>query len=250
MIRRYKKFLFLMIIGMFLFGKNVYAEEDLSCNSTNLGKLRTMAANVKVSYIPNEIIVEGEGAGETGVSTERKKVLDIKIYNITSTLYIKVKSSGDKVSADEHIITLENVGPDGSATIRQPALSEPITYEFTIYSDSYGCSTKVLRTFRITLPKFNFYSELDICQDIPEYYLCQPYTTFTVDGETFYEKVDEYKAKLANQVGDSEGVSSENNGIVSEAVSKIFDYKYIIVGIIVAIGVVTTILILRKRRSV
>ena len=88
-----------------------------------------------------------------------------------------------------------------------------------------------LRTIKLTLPKFNFYSQLAACQDIPDYYLCQEYTTFEVDGATFYNKVDEYKAKLLTleEAGDME---LDNNGIVSTAISTVSRHKYAIVGVV------------------
>lgn len=248
--KKYRKIITFILFSMFIFIGNVFAEEDNTCNAVHLNELRTMAANVRVSYLPNEVQKTTAPSGEHGVTIERTKVLDVKIYNITSRLYIKVSSGGANISSDEHVITLANVGPDGSATIRQAAQIEPITYRFEIFSDDYGCSTKTLRTFKMTLPRFNYYSELDVCKDIPEFYLCQPFTTFKVEGSTFYDKVDEYKAKLAVQSENNEGVASNGNGVVSETITAVSKNKYIVVGIIVAIGAVITILILRKKRSV
>ena len=247
--KKCRNLILFIIVCIFLFIGVSFAAEDKTCTAVNLNELRTMAANVRVSYIPNEIETEGDISGEFADSRRVKKVLDIKIYNITSKLYIKVVSEGEDVTRDEHIITLADVGPDKSATIRQTAQRVPVTYTFTIYSDAYGCSTKTLRTFKMTLPRFNFYSELDVCQDIPEYYLCQPYTTFLVDGETFYDKVEEYKSKLEHTNENSEGIISEGTGVVSETITAFSKNKYIIVGIIVAVGVIATILLLRKRRN-
>lgn len=244
------RFLLIIIASSFLFLGNVFAEEDNTCNAVNFNKLRTQASNIRVSYIPDEIVKLTDPDAETGATTVTRNILDIKIYNITSNMYVKVVSSGANISKDEHIITLDDVAPDGSATIRQPAQKEPITYEFTVYSDSYGCSTRVLRTFKMTLPRYNSYSELEACEEIPEFYLCQKYTTFAVDGETFYNRVDDYKSKLTNQVEDSDGIDSEDNNLLSGTISAVSKNKYIIVGIIVAIGVILTILILRKKRSV
>lgn len=247
-----KKYNFLLIIiaSSFLFLGNVFAEEDNTCSAVNFNKLRTQASNVRVSYIPEEIVKLTDPTTETGTSTVTSNVLDIKIYNITSDMYIKVTSSGSNVTKDEHIVTLDNVAPDGSATIRQPAQKEPITYEFTVFSDAYGCSTRTLRTFRMTLPRYNSYSELEACADIPEFYLCQKYTTFTVDGESFYDRVDDYKSKLSNQVENGEGITGDDDNIISSTISAVSKNKYIFLGIFVAIGVVLTILILRKKRSV
>lgn len=247
--KKTKNLLLIVILSVFLCAGTVYAEEDLTCNATNLNELRTMASNIKVSYVPNVVERNDAPSPEHGVDITRTRVLDIKIYNITSKLYIVASPTGSNVKPEEVIVTLANVAPDGSATIRQPAQSENMTYTFKVFSDAYGCSTKVLRTFKLTLPRFNYYSELDICQDIPEFYLCQQYTTYKVDGSTFYDKVDDYKEKLSVQ-SNGNGVIAEDNSLVSNALSSMSKNKYIIVGIIVAIGVVLTILVLRKKKVV
>jgi len=244
-----KLFLLMMVLGFFIFLGNVEAEEDNTCNSVSFSELRTMASNVKVTYVPVTEKDESYVDPVMGVKGIDREYLDVKVYNITSKLYIKASATGSNVTPFEKILTLNDVGPDGSATLRQAAQSETITYEFKIFSDYYGCSNKILRTFKVTLPRFNFYSTLDICKDIPEYYLCQSYTTYKVDGTTFYDKVDEYKAKLLED-GDKSGGASGNTGVVSETITKVSKYKYVIVGIIVGIGALVTIFILKKKRSV
>lgn len=240
--------LFMMILS-FMIGTNmVFAEEDTTCNAVSLNELRTMAANVKVSYVPTTIDEKVEMDEESGSDILTTYYLDVKVYNITSKLYVKTEASGSNVTSSEHLLSLLNVGADGAATIRQRALNQPVTYTFTIFSDEYGCTGRILRTMKLTLPRFNYYSELAICQDIPDYYLCQQYTTYEVDGATFYDKVDEYKAKLEAQ-NEELANSEDNTGFVNKAISSISKYKYVVVGVIVVIGVVATTLILRKNKK-
>lgn len=227
----------------------VKAAEDTTCNAVSLNELRTLAANVKVSYVPITTTEEAPYDEESGTSTAIVRYLDVKVYNIMSKLYVRTEAGGNNVTSSSHLLTLSNVGADGAATIRQKSISEPVTYTFTIFSDAYGCTGRTLRTMKLTLPRFNYYSELDICQDIPDYYLCQQYTTYQVDGATFYDKVDEYKAKLAAQAEESEE-ADDNTNIINKAISGVSKYKYVVVGVIVAIGVVVTVLIIRKRKNV
>lgn len=246
--KKYK--LLIIFMMMFVFCGKVYADDGSTCSAANLNELKMMAANVKVSYVPNEIKKETGASGEHGITYETIKVLDVKIFNLTSKLYVQVTSGGNKLTGDEHLVSLKDVASDGAATIRQPAQKEPITYNFKIYSDNYGCSNKVLRSFSLTLPRYNYYSTMETCQDIPEFYLCQEYTTFAIDGTTFFEKVDDYKSKLSDEPKDSEGITSEGSDIVSDTISLVSKNKYIIVGVIVALGVVITIIILKKKRSI
>lgn len=240
-----------IMLGVFLFIGNVKAEEDRTCNAVSLNELRTAAANIKVSYVPGSKTVNEGTDPNSGFSQDVEyKHLDVKLYNLTDKLYVRVETSGNKVNGDEMIVSARNIGPDGAVTIRQQAQTETITYTFKVYSDSYGCSTKTLRTIRLTLPRFNFYSQLDICQDIPDYYLCQEYTTYKVDGSTFYTKVDDYKAKLLAQEENKNGVDlDDNTGIISKAVSTVSRNKYIVAGIVVIAGVIATIYIIKRKKS-
>lgn len=243
MIRK-KNFIVILVLMFFMFLGNVRAEDDV-CKPSELSELRTMAANVKITYVPVTILEKlDEPCPETGMTEAYSNYLDIKIYNINSKLYINV----DK-GQEEFVVDSSNVGADGSITIRQVPMSESVTYEFEIMSNEYGCYKEKLRTVKLTLPRYNFYSQLAACQDIPDYYLCQEYTTFEVDGSTFYNKVDEYKAKLLT-LEEAGNVELDNTGLVSSAISTVSKHKYAIVGVVVAIGVALTIIVIKRKKSV
>lgn len=241
--------LIIFIIGMFMLRCNVYAAEDRSCNASSLNELRTAAANVKVSYVPTTLYTDGRGNVTDSEESVETKYLDVKIYNVTEKLYVRVNAVGKRVTDDEKIVSYRNIAPDGSITIRQPVQNDIMTYTFTMFSDAYGCVDKTLRTIKLTLPRFNYYSQLGVCQDIPEYYLCQEFTTYNVDGLSFYDKVDEYKAKLLEQEEKGELIVDDNTSIISKAASAVSNNKFIIVGIIVLVGVIVTIVILKRKKS-
>ena len=173
---------------------------------------------------------------------------------MSDKLKINVKNSGRGLTElIDTTLTTEKADAEGVLNLRQAAITENVQYTFTITSDYYGCGEETLRKFKLTLPKFNFYSQLDICQDIPEYYLCQQYTTFDVDGATFYDKVDEYKAKLLTQKEEEKAAENEeidNTTPISKAMSAVSKNKYIVVGVVVVIGVVITVVILKRKKSV
>lgn len=244
--KRKKKFLMIIfMLAFFLMIGNVSAAEDKEnmCTPTQLSELRSMAANVKVTYVP---VTEAEKLttpnGESGADYVSKRYLDIKIFNLNTKLIVNAKNG-----IDDFTITSNDIGGDGAVTIRQPASTSAIKYEFEVTSLLYGCSLETLRTIKLTLPKYNYYSQLDVCDDIPDYYLCQPYTTYSVDGGTFYDKVDEYKAKLSTL--EKEKQENNNTSFVTNTMSGISKYKYLIVGIVVVVGVVLTIFVLKKKGS-
>ena len=243
--RKKKIFVIIFMLAFFLMIGNVSATEDKEnmCTPTQLSELRSMAANVKVTYVP---VTEAEKLttpnGESGAEYVSKRYLDIKIFNLNTKLIVNAKNG-----IDSFTITSNDIGGDGAVTIRQPASTSAINYEFEVTSLLYGCSLETLRTIKLTLPKYNYYSQLDVCDDIPDYYLCQPYTTYSVDGGTFYDKVDEYKAKLSTLEKEKE--ENNNTSFVTNTMSGISKYKYLIVGIVVVVGVVLTIFVLKKKGS-
>lgn len=256
-VRMKKNFFMLTImLAMFLFIGNVYAEEEeATCKATQLSELRSLAANVKVTYVPKAVVEDlGIPDGEHGSTSYTMQYLYIKIYNMSDKLKINVKNSGRGLTElIDTTLTTEKADAEGVLNLRQAAITENVQYTFTITSDYYGCGEETLRKFKLTLPKFNFYSQLDICQDIPEYYLCQQYTTFDVDGATFYDKVDEYKAKLLTQKEEEKAAENEeidNTTPISKAMSAVSKNKYIVVGVVVVIGVVITVVILKRKKSV
>lgn len=243
--RKKKIFVIIFMLAFFLMIGNVSAAEDKEnmCTPTQLSELRSMAANVKVTYVP---VTEAEKLttpnGESGAEYVSKRYLDIKIFNLNTKLIVNAKNG-----IDSFTVTSNDIGGDGAVTIRQPASTSAINYEFEVTSLLYGCSLETLRTIKLTLPKYNYYSQLDVCDDIPDYYLCQPYTTYSVDGGTFYDKVDEYKAKLSTLEKEKE--ENNNTSFVTNTMSGISKYKYLIVGIVVVVGVVLTIFVLKKKGS-
>ena len=159
-----------------------------------------------------------------------------------SKLYIEA-SNNEKYSK---IATIADIGRDGTLTFRQNMIDRKVNYEFKIMSDEYGCHDQTLRTIKLSLPIYNSYSQLEICSEIPEYYLCQEFVTSPVDGSTFYDKVDAYKAKLLEQGGNEQG---DNTGAINKTFANASKYKYLIVGIIVALGVVITIVIIKRKEN-
>lgn len=241
-----KENIFLMImmaVSLFMFTGRVYAEEEVkACTAMQLGELREIASNVKVTYVPKTVVVQTDPDPETGSTTYTAKYIDIKIYNMHSKLYIE--ASNDE--GYEQVATIHDLGTDGTVTFRQEVLDRKINYVFTVKSTEYGCDNQVLRTVKLSLPIYNAYSQLDICSDIPDYYLCQEFVTSPVDGATFYDRVDAYKAKLLEQ-GDGEG--EDNTGTINRTFANASKYKYLIVGVIVALGVVITVVIIKRKEN-
>ena len=246
-----KKILLFMILIAFLFIGKVSAEEKSVnvCSSTLLSELRSEAANVKVTYVTGDEMVSIDEDPEIGVTELKKHYIYIKIFNINDKMGIRITPRGSGVNIATQTVGANNVDSDGVITLKQIALDSNVEYQFDIFSVYGGCSGEGLRTMKLTVPKFNVYSELDICSDVPDYYLCLQYTNYNVDRSTVYDRINDYKASLEEQNVDEENVNGTNNAI-NRAMSGISKYKYLIVGVIVAVGVVITVIIVRRKKSV
>ncbi len=241
------KFLLLTIMLVsFLFVGIVNAAEQNICSSADLNMLNKEAANIKVTYIPNRV-PDGTKDPEVGFKETMKSVLDMKVYNVTDKFILRFEYSGNGIVPGSFYRNTGHIGKDGAITVRQNNVGKVINYAITAVSNYGNCSGRDIRTIRITLPMHNYYSDMAICQGLQDYYLCQPYITSEIDTATFYDKVEQYKAKLLDNSNIE--VDEENNSVVSEALTGIKKNKYLVVGIIVAIGVITTIVILKRKKS-
>ena len=238
-------FTLIMIVSMFLFTNTVLAEDDdLVCSALELKELREIAAALKVTYLPKTKIVQISPDVATDATSYTAKYLDVKVYNMHSSIYLEVENDNDFST----VVTLSDVGSDGSITFRQDMLNRKVNYTFTAKTTKTGCESQNLRTIKLTLPIYNTYSETLICEDIPDYYLCQEFVTSQVDSATFLNRVNAYKAKLQEQ-GESKE-EKDNTSVTNRTLVNVAKYKYLIVGVIVTLGVVITIVIIKRKENV
>ncbi len=235
--------LIIMAVSLFIFTGRVYAADDEKvCTAMQLGELRQIAANIKVTYVPKTAVVQTPEDIETGATSYTTRFIDIKVYNMNTKLYLEVSND----IGYKNVVNASELAKDGTLTFRQDMVNKKINYTFLVKSTAYGCDGETLRTVRLSLPIYNAYSQLDICSDIPDYYLCQEFVTSPVDGATFYDKVDAYKAKLLEQGGNKE---EDNTGTVNKVFANASKYKYLIVGVIVALGVAITVVIIKRKEN-
>lgn len=240
--KRLKYFVYFLVLSLVLIGK-VEAETCPLEQRTSLG---AMAANVNVTY-EEAVTTEWDSDNETNYSVY---YLNVKIYNLTSDLRIKVSNN---LYDDEHYISYKNMDHDGVITLKATNISEKVTYMFEIYGNSEDCYNKKLRTVKLTLPKYNYFSHYTICSEIPEFYMCQRYILNDFDGASFYSAAEEYRNKKLAQENEmlDNGDIKENTSSVSKIAKKVSDNKLLVSGVVIAIGVIITIVILiKKKRSV
>lgn len=235
-----KKILFVAII-MFSFMMGVRAENE-TCTAEDKVRLRNIASMVSVNY--ETVDIYGERETRPDEQELKRTDLDVKIHNLNDSMYVLVSSPylKKKIVADK-----SDKNSKGEIVIRKSNLNQVEKMTFTVYSYE-SCTNDALKVINLTIPKFNFNSRLAICADVPEYYLCQPLVTYDIKNVDYETSIAEYKEKLANQESKPalENRSDENSGMAG-FVSK---NKYLIVGVVVAIGIALTLFVLKRRGSV
>lgn len=238
------KILFLAFV-MFGFMMGTRAEDE-TCSVEDKVRLRNLAAMVSVNYETVDIYGDVE-EGSLGYAPGEKELkgvaLDVKIRNLDDSMYVIAESPYLKkdIVADK-----SNKNSKGEIVIRKSNLKQVEQMTFTVYSYE-KCTNDELRVINLTIPKFNPSSRLAMCSDVPEYYLCQPLVTYDIKNVDYSKNISEYKEKLANQQSKPalENKSDSESGVAG-FVSK---NKYLIVGIVVAIGIALTIVVLKRRGS-
>lgn len=247
MIKKITIFIICLIAVLFA-NSNVMAEEtsdevDTVCSSEDMARFNELASDIKVTYESNEELVDDHEDEEFWYT---QYVLDLIIYNLSDDMYAIIKATD---SHNSIYLNKDNKNNEGNVVLRINDTSSVQNLTMIVYADGLGCKNK-LRTITVTLPRYNYYSNFAICDDIPEYYLCQKYITFTVNGETFSDEVTKYKEKMALQSEEIDiDFGEDNNNAINQTISFFSKYKYIFVALIIWIGVILTFVILKKKKG-
>jgi len=243
--KKIKVLVFALIV--FLLGINItYAV----CSSEEQNNLNSLAVNVKANYeikyeeiklAPGDNYPEGLTPEERENYRYKNYYFNIYITNLIEELYVTVY---DSVSRETTKYTY-NDSENGVITIRQDDRNNLRNYTIKVYSsDKTNCKDKVLYTIYLSLPRYNSLSEFEVCDDIPEYYLCHEYVTFDeATADDFLGKVEKYIAD--KNKGDNSNDQNDNDKNLFE------EYKVpIIIGVVVIIiGGVATVIIVKRQRS-
>ena len=229
-------FLFLSLLGI----REVRANSV--CDVNTKSKLMNLATNLNITYeveLAPPITLEDEANGKIPYD-----YIKIKIYNLNTKLRVKAIN---ETNGNVFNINYKNIGADGAVTIKKVLSSKVNNYKFVVYGNS-DCYDVILKTFKLTLPRQNYLSNLDMCQDIQDYYLCQPLVTYEINDDYAYKAIAEYAAKREEE-GNKNDKSKDNTGIIRKTLTSFSNNKKYISLIFIAIGIVITLLILKKKRS-
>lgn len=232
-----------VLFAVLLITKNVHAV----CSYEEQAKLNSEAATIKAVYeeIQKEMdknsYVCGDGVDEC---TEYYPVFKISILNLSENFYVKVSSDNKFSKTFEY-----KDAQDGIISFELSDLSKVNTFTFNVYNSSKsGCSQKLNRTFYLTTPRLNEYYNFNICDEIPDYYMCQKYVTYEDKGLTDFIRV-------TNEYKDKKDAEEErlNKNFFEKIWTFIKDNKTVFItatAVILTAGVCTIIIVKKKRKDI
>lgn len=156
---------FLIIMIIFLFPSKVKGY----CSVENKARLKQLVSNVNISY-------EYEMVGNNPVFT-------VKLNNVGPELYFIDKNGNANYGNSNGEFVLNNYY-NGQ------------TYDFKFYGTT-DCSNEEVGRLYVTLPKYNPYYNLSVCDDAKEYKLCQKWVSHSLNRKQFVEEVNKYKQEIS-----------------------------------------------------
>lgn len=231
----------LIFILLLLIGNVVYAEdsENISCDHVEKKGIMQNASNIKVTFVPTE---------KSSEQQVLQRYMDIKIYNVTSDVFLAIKGDSVGTQMNARTLSINDVGPEGAIVLRMPALDRIANLVLEVYSKGKTCNGDKIKTLTLKIPKYNFYSQLEVCNDVPEFYLCQEYIDFEIDPSKFYDQVADYKEKKENPEL-SEIIVNDNTPAQHNIYIAPKSYiKHIIFGVVVVIVVVSGYFFIKRKK--
>lgn len=222
-----------------------------SCISEELNEL-TSKSKLVTAYYEIEKIKYNDGEyfpPDSYTDEEREEfysqdhyysILNVMIENVSSDFYIKTYNSSDnevnKYFGDEN----------NKVKYRHYYLWDVTTLTIEVYiSDNSNCNDELVRTFNIDLPRYNFASNYEVCDDLKDELICSEFTFMEYLTES--EFISEYQMLVdKSEVEEKEMVESSFEKILGFVKSNLL---YISIIIAVFVVVVLAVLKLQKKRG-
>lgn len=187
-----------------------------ACSDSDKVRFSTLATDINTRID----LVESNGA----VS------FNVVFMNVNSDLKIKNPINGSFLTGSEFVIT---------------GLTPNTNYQFPVMTDRFGCSSFSLRTIDITTPAYNRYYNDAICSDIPNYKLCQKWTSFRGSYSEFTSAIKQYKDSLVKQ--EEETPNKSVKGLYDYIFDFLENYYFILFPVIIVSGSVAIYYLKKKK---
>ena len=251
---RYKYLLF-SLVTFAVFTSSVSAA---TCSYEERAQLNSEVANITANYeiVETEVRPSADSLPDVVLGTEYEEdfvimldTLQVNVLNLTENVYVEVTNDYDENTAVYTYADTEN----GNLAIPWERIDTLVTFVIEVYSsEETGCEGTLLKTIRLSLPRQNEYAQYTLCNQVPDYYLCQQYVTF--DEIDFGEFIDRISTEINNRMEqDDEGVNGDDawyeevGNFISEHWVAI---TIVVVSIVVVAGVVVAIIVIIRRRNI
>lgn len=214
-----------ILIAIFLFNMEVSAAS--LCSYKEQTEINQKAANVKVTYEVVTDIVHFEDMDTT------MDVFDISIFNITEDLYVIVKNN---INDEEKVFTYNDT-VDGVAKFRWTYADSVTNFTIQVYTtNKTSCPDEKFKTFYLTTPRYNEYYDVEVCQELSDFYLCQKFVTFSeIDEEKFFTQLDNYRNEDPNDK--DKDIQDKDEKITDKIFNFLDENKWFIIGgLVIIIG--------------
>lgn len=227
-----------------------------TCSNSEQAEINSMLSNIKATYAEKEEdldpntygfpdSVENPDEYEKNLKTN---YFEISVTNLSDKFYIIVTNDYNN---ETNTYSGQNA-KDGIASFAWRHLDKVTNFTIKVYtSNATGCPNEEQKTIRLRTPRYNEYSEYNLCMKIPEFNLCQKYVTFKdMDNQEFVSKVYEYIDKKEEQnqqaIKDAKSWWEKTKDFIKEN-----KYYFIggAVGLVVVAGVAGAVIVYKRRSS-
>ena len=244
-----------VLFSIITFGLSITSVSAV-CSYEERAELNNQIGNIEASYEVIQVESEGASPPDYILGTEEEEnyvsytdALQINILNLTEDLYAIVTNDYDESQVRYNYADTNN----GNITILWQNIDELATFTIEIYSSSNtNCADTLLRTIRLSLPRYNEYSNYGMCDNLPDYYLCQRYVFFEPVTFSYFSQ------SVLAQLEEIQNEEEEGTGEADTWYESVFNFldehkvPFIIGGVTLLIiaGVIVVIVVRKRRRSI
>ena len=246
-----------VLFSIITFGLSITSVSAV-CSYEERAELNNQIGNIEASYEVVEIELDPSeydppdtvvGTDEEDTYVQVIDALQVNILNLTEDLYAIVTNNYDESQVRYNYSDTDN----GNITFLWETIDELVTFTIEIYSSSNtNCADTLLRTIRLSLPRYNEYSNYGMCDNLPDYYLCQRYVFFEPVTFSYFSQ------SVLAQLEEIQNEEEEGTGEADTWYESVFNFldehkvPFIIGGVTLLIiaGVIVVIVVRKRRRSI
>ncbi len=215
-----KIFLILVILVMFIIG---FDNISAYCDNTYISRLKKYVSNINISY--NYRSIENQAV-----------LFDITLNNIPNGVYF----------VDTYTDTTYGYSNTKNGEITIYNYGDGVSSSYKFYSASSECYGVNLGTKYYKLPIYNVYYNNSLCDEVPNFNLCQKWVNKRISYNEFMSKTIEYISNL-----NKEDEQPPQVIVKKSFLDKLIDlyvnyYYYFFIGIIL---ICVTIIIISRRKN-